>query len=129
MLRVHIYQGRNLPSADPNGLSDPFMKASCAGQWADRSKESLQEVRTKALSFCCASTVFLSKTVPFLAVSLDRQDTDPHDCDRRHRTKIRYETVNPMWYETLEFKQLENLPCAPEENEDGGVMEIWPNRE
>ena len=25
-LRVHIYQGRNLPSADPNGLSDPFLK-------------------------------------------------------------------------------------------------------
>eukprot|EP01051_Picozoa_sp_SAG22_P000476 SAG22_NODE_13_length_33548_cov_57.167773_28_plen_94_part_00 len=25
-------------------------------------------MRTKALSFCCASAVFLSKTVPFLAV-------------------------------------------------------------
>ena len=29
-------------------------------------------VRTKALSFCCASTVFLSKTVPFRAVPLDQ---------------------------------------------------------
>eukprot|EP01051_Picozoa_sp_SAG22_P013385 SAG22_NODE_1492_length_4303_cov_15.785205_1_plen_110_part_10 len=27
---------------------------------------------TKALSFCCASTAFLSKTVPFLAVLLDQ---------------------------------------------------------
>eukprot|EP01051_Picozoa_sp_SAG22_P026171 SAG22_NODE_8119_length_681_cov_1.441581_2_plen_138_part_00 len=29
-------------------------------------------VRTKARSFCCASTVFLSKTVPFHAVPLDQ---------------------------------------------------------
>eukprot|EP01051_Picozoa_sp_SAG22_P015748 SAG22_NODE_2106_length_3005_cov_1.999656_3_plen_124_part_00 len=29
-------------------------------------------VSSKALSFCCASTVFLSKTVPFRAVPLDQ---------------------------------------------------------
>eukprot|EP01051_Picozoa_sp_SAG22_P029493 SAG22_NODE_10958_length_507_cov_1.634804_2_plen_86_part_01 len=28
------------------------------------------QVRSKALSFCCASTVFLSKTVPFRVVPL-----------------------------------------------------------
>eukprot|EP01051_Picozoa_sp_SAG22_P010733 SAG22_NODE_982_length_6164_cov_32.072218_6_plen_201_part_00 len=32
-----------------------------------------QEVRSKALPFCCASTVFLSKTVPFRAVCPARQ--------------------------------------------------------
>eukprot|EP01051_Picozoa_sp_SAG22_P018756 SAG22_NODE_3254_length_1827_cov_1.387731_2_plen_111_part_00 len=31
------------------------------------------QVRTKALPFCCAPTVFLSKTVPFHAVHLARQ--------------------------------------------------------
>eukprot|EP01051_Picozoa_sp_SAG22_P001678 SAG22_NODE_69_length_22779_cov_71.088139_2_plen_133_part_00 len=31
-----------------------------------------RKVSTKALSFCCAPTVFLSKTVPFLAVLLGR---------------------------------------------------------
>ena len=35
-LRVYIYQGRGLPSADPDGLADPFIKASCAGEWAKR---------------------------------------------------------------------------------------------
>eukprot|EP01051_Picozoa_sp_SAG22_P016926 SAG22_NODE_2497_length_2510_cov_1.882621_3_plen_97_part_00 len=32
------------------------------------------EVSRKALSFCCASTVFLSKPVPFLVVPLDRPE-------------------------------------------------------
>jgi hypothetical protein len=35
-LRVHIYMGRNLPAADDDGQSDPFVKASCAGEWGKR---------------------------------------------------------------------------------------------
>eukprot|EP01051_Picozoa_sp_SAG22_P008961 SAG22_NODE_714_length_7722_cov_3.919585_11_plen_73_part_01 len=31
-------------------------------------------MRSKALSFCCASTIFLSKTVPFHAVCSARQE-------------------------------------------------------
>lgn len=30
-LFVHIYQGRCLPAADPNGLADPYVQVSCAG--------------------------------------------------------------------------------------------------
>ncbi|CAM9701229.1 unnamed protein product, partial [Scytosiphon promiscuus] len=32
LLRVHIYQGRDLPAADSNGLMDPFLKMQCQGE-------------------------------------------------------------------------------------------------
>ncbi|CAM9992524.1 unnamed protein product [Ectocarpus sp. 6 AP-2014] len=32
LLRVHIYQGRDLPAADDNGLMDPFLKMQCQGE-------------------------------------------------------------------------------------------------
>ena len=35
-LRVHVYQGRGLSAADDDGLADPYVKASCAGEWAKR---------------------------------------------------------------------------------------------
>ena len=41
-LRVNIYQARNLPAADDDGLSDPFVKASCAGEWAQRDAEEIR---------------------------------------------------------------------------------------
>eukprot|EP01051_Picozoa_sp_SAG22_P000936 SAG22_NODE_31_length_27697_cov_7.384376_7_plen_431_part_00 len=40
-----------------------------AARWLERDRSG---VRTKALSFCCASTVFRSKTVSFRAVPLDQ---------------------------------------------------------
>eukprot|EP01051_Picozoa_sp_SAG22_P010084 SAG22_NODE_886_length_6665_cov_3.040359_1_plen_119_part_10 len=39
---------------------------------AHRERAVRRGVRTKALPFCCASTVFLSKTVPFRAVPLSQ---------------------------------------------------------
>eukprot|EP01051_Picozoa_sp_SAG22_P002899 SAG22_NODE_135_length_18211_cov_560.916519_6_plen_869_part_00 len=45
----------------------------------ERSQSEFEEVSCKALPFCCASTDFLSKTTPFLAVPLDQ-----------NRTKIRH---------------------------------------
>eukprot|EP00752_Nemacystus_decipiens_P012046 g10680.t1 len=32
LLRVHVYQGRDLPAADTNGLMDPFLKMQCQGE-------------------------------------------------------------------------------------------------
>jgi hypothetical protein len=98
-LRCHIYQGRNLPAADSNGLSDPYLRISCAGSWAEKDAES------------------------------QLADTDGVNADRVHRTKIKYKTVNPMWYETLEFKNLTNMPSPPKKGalQPGEVQEIWPN--
>eukprot|EP01051_Picozoa_sp_SAG22_P002227 SAG22_NODE_98_length_20720_cov_17.226662_14_plen_566_part_00 len=50
------------PAWDPNGY---IVTHYCQGRFGN-------QVSRKALRFCCASTVFLSKTVPFLAVRLSR---------------------------------------------------------
>eukprot|EP01051_Picozoa_sp_SAG22_P011773 SAG22_NODE_1162_length_5301_cov_1.628604_7_plen_185_part_00 len=58
-LRITAHEQGRLP---PMVLGNPKLR------WGRLSV--LLQVRTKALPFCCASTVFLSKTVPFRAVCL-----------------------------------------------------------
>eukprot|EP01051_Picozoa_sp_SAG22_P001576 SAG22_NODE_63_length_23302_cov_17.506551_8_plen_225_part_00 len=50
-------------------------------------------VSSKALSFCCASTVFLSKTVPFRAVPLDQLGQRWPATRRRQRAQLAPDTV------------------------------------
>ena len=49
----------------------------------DTAKEVLDQVSCTALSFCCASTVFLSKTVPFRAVCPAGPGREPADQEGR----------------------------------------------
>eukprot|EP01051_Picozoa_sp_SAG22_P020674 SAG22_NODE_4271_length_1322_cov_1.464432_1_plen_224_part_10 len=62
LLDLTMYKGHPELVSNAFGLLTTQYKQRCSVA------DSLRRVSCKALSFCCASTVFLSKTVPFLAV-------------------------------------------------------------
>jgi len=79
-LRCFVYQGRNLPSADENGLADPFVRMHLMDKTAEHIIQRGQEV--------------------------------PED-KRDNRSSVRECTVNPVWYDVLEIKDI-SLPYPSE---------------
>lgn len=103
-LRVHVFQGRNLPPADDNGALDPFLKISVAGDTRLTSKRFATICPTWYESICMDVMLPSLRFAPQVHVELWDWDAFSND----FVSEMRYSLAGPN---TL-ISSIRNLPMT-----------------